>query len=324
MSEVAEVAQSPKEQYLQANSARLEAEYADNAANVDPVEETDTDDGTPEDSMESEVDADGALATTEDDEFESDTDSTPDDDETEGGGYEQRFKDTQAALTEKSQEFSDLKTEYSDRVGALTQAEFDVNDKFGEAEQVATFWSNIAQQDLMQLQQVNVQQLNQQQYAQWQQQVGMATQKANQLNQALANTQQQTKKIKDEQMQRQVAVSRAELDRSIDNFGEVYGDIGKYAIESGVDPKVWQDITDPGLVKILHKAMVASNQPDAIETVTTKTKAKKQQTRNLRDRDEHGRYKANDKAFKTARNPAERRNAYLQREQARYAREYGR
>jgi len=325
MSEVAEVVEvnpnaSSQDQYLQRNSARLEAEYAEKEP---PADELDTD-GIPNEDVESEAGDDGALAITDNDDDDSDTDGIPDEEESDEGDYEQRFKDTQASLTETSQELSELKTEYSERAGALTLAEFSVEDKLVEAEQVAGFWSNVAQQELQQLHQVQVQGLNQEQYANYQQALATAQQKAGYLNQALENTQKQSMAVKDENMRRVVAASKAELSTSIDNFNEVYPDIGKFAVDSGVNPKVWQEITDPGLVKILYKAMQASAAPDAIETAVTKTKAKKQRTQNLRARDEGGRYKQADKAFRTAKTPRDRKAAYLSREQSRMEREYRR
>ena len=306
---------------IDADTARFAAEYGE----IEDRGEPDTQKSIPEKPMESEAGDDGALAVSETDELESDTeDGIPDEGEEEVTDYEQRFKDTQASLTEKSQELSQLRQEQSEAMAEITSIRFDLTDRMNEAEQVASFWANQAQADVQRLQQVNPQQLTQEQYGQWQQQMAAVQHRANQLNQALAQTQQQSKKARDEAMNREAAIARASLERTIDGFQEVYPEIGKYAIEQGVNPRVWRDITDPALVRILHRAMQAEAQPDTVETLTKKTLTKKHQTRNAKVRDERGRFKAANKAIQQARTPQERKHAYTARDRMRLEREYGR
>lgn len=317
---------TPQQQYLQNNQAALEEEYGegDNAGDV-AVDELDTDNGIPGDSMESEDEDDGALSAddTDDEESDTDDDGIPDDEELDGGDYEQRFKDTQAELTEKSQELAAVKADLAERIGEFTQAEFGMQDKMAEVEQTATFLHNMVNQELMQLQQVNVQQLSQEQYAQWQQAAQVAQSKSVKVNQALEYMKTQQAQAKESASNREVKVARAQLEASIDGFQEQYPKIGEYAINAGVNPRVFKDITDPGLIKLLHKAMTVESAPDTIEKVVTKRKAKKQKTRTLRGRDEKGRYSKADQAFKGAKTAGERKQAYLNRESERFKREYG-
>ena len=269
-----------------------EAQMAE-ATSLQPENETDTDSGTPgtesvfnrgkfegELRQALEAEADGAEATTETDNEESDTDDgTPDDEESEEGGYEQRYKDTQAKLTETSQQLSDLKSEYSQSIGQITDARLELEEKLSTVGQQVEFWENVAQYDLQQLGQVNVQQLNQEQYAQWQQQVQAANARAAQVNAAREQYIQQAKAARDEALKREVTVSRSVLTRTIDNFDEVYQEIGQFAVDNGVNPRVFHEITDPGLIRLLHKAMSDAKEPDAIEKVVTKTQAKKRPAR---------------------------------------------
>lgn len=239
------------------------------------TEESDTEEGTPDEAVES-AEGDGALATEDADNEESDTeDGTPDDEESEGDGYEQRFKDTQAKLTETSQALADLKQEYANQVGELTETGMQLQDKLAEVESTAQFYATIAQQDLAQLRQVNVQQLNQEQYAQWQQQVGLAERRFGMLQQRLDAVKRQSHQVKEDAITRAAKISRAQLVRSIDNFDEAYPEIGKFAVSQGVDPRVFKEITDPGLIKIIHGYMQATAQPDAIEKVVSQTQAKR-------------------------------------------------
>lgn len=241
-----------------------------------PVDELDTSDGTPDDTVDTDAEVGDTKAGADEDDKDPDTDDgTPEDDDEPVSEYELRFKDTQAKLTETSQELADLRSEYADEAGSLTDAQFALKERADEVEQMAGFFANMSQQNLQQLRQVNVQQLTQEQYANWQQQVNAATTHAAQLDQFIGQAKEQTQKAKDTAMGREVAVSRAQLSKRIPNFDEVYPDIGKFAAANGVNPRVFRDITDPGLILLLHQGMVASNQPDVIEEVSRRTATKK-------------------------------------------------
>lgn len=316
---------SPQQQYLQKNQQRFEEEYAGDAG---PIDELDTDDsGTPDDSVESDAEDDGALAATDTDDDDSDTDddgSTPDDEDAEEGGFEKRYKDAQAELTRKSQELADIKSEFASQAGEITDARFALQEQTEAVEQVSQFWATMAQNDLQRLQGVNVSTLDQAQYAQWQQQLTAAQHRAGQLNQALAETQKRAQQAKQTAIQRESAIARARLTKVISDFDTVYPEIGKYAVSRGVNPKVFNQITDPGLIEIIHEAMSSNAAGDTIEKLKHKPKAKKPRGKNLRQRDERGRFKQAEQRFRQAKTPAERRQAYLEKEQVRFDSEYRR
>lgn len=240
---------------------------------------TDIDDDTPGVAKGLGDDEDDTSSTTETDEDDSDiSDDTPeDDDEADEGGYKQRFKDTQAKLTETSQQLAAMREEQAESMAELTRTSYELQDRFAEQEQIAGFWMNIAQQDVQRLQQVNVQQLNQQQYAQWQQQSQAAFQRAQQLQQALQQTLAKSKEHRESSRQREAAIARAKLTRSIENFDEAYPKLGQFAVSKGVNPQVFKEITDPGLIQIIHEAMQLQSQPDAIKKIA-QTKQKPNRT----------------------------------------------
>ena len=322
MSEEAVAQEAPvsrQDAYLKSQQGKYDSEYAE------PVGESDAEDGAPDESMESEAGADGALAVDETEEQESDAEGAPDELEPEGVDWEKRYKDTQADNESAREEARAARTELAEGMRDITDARLTLQESLDNAEQTAQFWANQAQQELQQLNAVNVSQLSQEQYAQWQQLKLQATQKAQYMNNALAQTQDQAKAEKNKAIQREAKIAREYLVRTIPDFDNVYPEIQKHAISTrGINPKVVRDITDPALILMIHEDMQARSQPDAVEEIVTKTKAKKRVSNTLRARDAKGRYKQHDREFKEAKTLAGRKNAYLKREEERYKREYGR
>lgn len=316
---------SPRETYLQANAGRYEKEYADKEpVNAKDQIDSDIEHDIPDDSLESDAGDDGALAATDQTEDDSDIDEdTPEGSDVDEGAFEDRYKELQATYTETSQELSALRKEMTDQAEEFTRARFDIQDKVLNVEKAAEFWANMAQGDLQRLEQVNVSQLNQEQYTQWQQQRQIAVQIAQQRHQALALTQEQAQAALKTVTDREVQISRSRLERSIDDFDNAYPEIGKFAVSQGVNQQVFRDIKDPGLIELIHRHMKTVGQPDAIKTIKTKTKAKNRQAKVARGRDERGRFSAADQKFRSARNSKERKQAFLNRENDRFAREYG-
>jgi hypothetical protein len=240
----------------------------------EPESELDTE-GTPSD--EEVAEDDGALAAdkAEDEESDTDDDGTPDDEESDDDGYEQRFKDTQAKLTEASQALAELKKARAEEAGQVTEASIELNERLTEVEGMAQFYADIAEQDLKSLSQVNVRQLSQEEYAQWQQQSAAAQQRSMLLKQRLDQVKAYTKQAKEGASKRTAQVARAQLLHSIDNFDEVYPEIAKFAVDYGVSRAVMQEITDPGLIQLIHEFRNMKSQPDAIEEVTKKARPKR-------------------------------------------------
>lgn len=176
-----------------------------------------------------------------------------------------RFKDTQAALTEKSQELAALREEQAESMAEITRRSYELQDAYAEQEEVAQFWASQAMQDLQRFQGVNIQQLTQEQYAGYQRDFAQARQKAEYHQQALNATKARAKAVRERAIQRAAAVSRASLVRAIPNFDEAYTEIGRYAIQNGVSPDVFREITDPGLIRLIHRGMQADSQKDTIK-----------------------------------------------------------
>ena len=316
--------------FQERTAQRLEAEYAGNTApkGAKPVEASDLEE-TPDLTAESEVAEDDAVATDGTEEEESDLDETPEEEESEHTDWEKRYKDSQIdiqesreAASEAVEELSRVRSEESDTYAQMTSARFELEDRTKESEQIAQYWANKAQADVQRARSINYAQVPPEQISQaqqWQQQAEINYQ---QTQQALNHTIEQGKKLREDSLSREAAISRSRLTRDIPNFDTVYPDIGKFAVEQGVNPQVFKDIVDPGLIRLINRAMNMSATPDIIET-TKQNKAKAPKSRSTQDqpRSLDGKYKKVDQAFKKSRNPKERAALWEERAKMRLAKE---
>jgi hypothetical protein len=316
--------------FQERTAQRLEAEYAGDAApkGVPPVEASDLEE-TPDLTAESEVAEDDAVTTDGTEESESDLEEAPEEEESENTDWEKRYKDSQIdiqesreAVNEAKEELSRVRSEESDTYAQMTSARFELEDRTKQSEQIAQYWANMAQADVQRARSINFAQVPPEQVAQAQQWQQAAEIKYQQTQQALNHTIEQGKKLREESLAREAAISRARLTRDIPNFDDVYPELGKFAVEQGVNPEVFKEIVDPGLIGLINRAMNMSATPDIIET-TKQTKAKAPKARSTQDqpRSTDGKYKKVDQAFKKSRNPKERAALWEERAKLRLAKE---
>lgn len=314
--------------FTERTAQRLEAEYA-GSEGVKAVEESDIQEDTPDLTAESEVSEDDALATDSTDEDDSDLDETPDDDEAGNTDWEKRYKDSQIdiqesreAATTSMEELSRIRAEESDTYAQMTSARYELEDRTKESEQIAQYWANMAQADVRNARSINFAQIPADQVAQAQQWQQQAEIKFQQTQQALKHTVEQGKKLRDDSLSREAAISRARLTREIPDFDQRYPEIGKFAVEQGVSPEVFRDIIDPGLIRLLDRAMTLSVTPDIIET-KKQAKAKAPRSRSTQDppRSLDSKYKKVSEAIKKSTNPKERAALIEERFKLRIAKE---
>jgi hypothetical protein len=319
-----------EQSFVERTAQRLEAEYAGNEApkGGQPVEASDLEE-TPDLTAESEADEDDASATGDTTDDESDLEETPEEEPLDEVTWEKRYKDSQIDIQESreaasvaGEELSRIRSEESDTYAQMTSARFELDDRTKESEQVAQYWANMAQADVQRARSINFALVPPDQVAQAQQWQQQAEIKFQQTQQALNHTIEQGKKLRDDSLSREAAISRARLTREIPDFDAAYPEIGKFAVDQGVNPQVFKDIVDPGLIRLLNRAMNMSATPDIIET-TKQTKAKAPKSRSTQDqpRSLDGKYKKVDAAFKKSRNPRERAALWEERANLRLAKE---
>jgi hypothetical protein len=239
----------------------------------DTPTDTDTDTGTPaaDEVLGAEEETDPAATETDESELDTDT-GTPEEEEEEEGGYEKRFKDTQAKLTETAQELSRVRAEYAEEGAALQALEFEYQDKMEQQGRIANYLAQKAFGRVQQLQMINPSTLNQQQYAQWQQELGATQQIAQQTQADLQRIEAEVKDAKAKSVAREIAISKKYLNNAIPDFAQVYPEICSFMVSQGVSQKVALETTDPGVIKMAHQLMSLLKQPDVIKTTVTQAR----------------------------------------------------
>lgn len=279
-------------------AARLEAEAkGEDPSQLPPGELSDTDEGAPDPKVESVDSDDGALSQDEDEgeyeedieDEESDEDDAPDDDEDpDSETWEKRYKDQQEFLTESreslkaaEEQVTTMRQETAQRMGEITKAGFELEDRFAQVEEVSNMLLQGAAMKLQKANSINLAQVPQEQYQQAQAFVQQAQQEYQRAQAALQQAAQHRKQARDQRLQREVAVAQMDLSGEFPNFiQETYPALGKFAAQYGVNPEVFSSITDPGLIRIINKAMTLSAEPDTPTELVRKPKAKKHRSRN--------------------------------------------
>lgn len=315
---------------------RLEAEYESKDPNggkpPQPVEVSDVDD-TPEPTAESEDDSDGVLSAEDTDETESDVDDdTPEEEELDDIPWEQRYKDSQKDIQESreaakqaTEQLESLRAEESAAMADITGARFELQDLAEKNEQIAQHWANKALLEVQQARSINFANIPPEQVAQaqqWQQQAEINYQRT---QAELSQTIESASKARADAIAREAAISRAKLTREIPNFDEVYPELGKFAVDNGVNPKVFQEIVDPGLIKAIYKLMTLSATPNTIEAVkkTIQAKAPRAKSGQNQPRSIDGKFKRVDEAYRKEKDPKQRARLWEERTALRLAKEKG-
>lgn len=240
----------------------------------------DTAQGTPA-PLEDQADGDSASATAGDEAAESDIENdTPDEDGSEEGGFEKRFKDTQAKLTETSQELSDLsgkydalREEHAGSIAAVAEASHSLR---ARAQEVDGILQQIAQPVAHQLQQLNSMQvsgLSQEQYGQWQATRQGLEQQLQGLNQMIRRAQ----SAYAEAHEREQTVTQRTLDTLIPDFAGKEDAIYQHALKKGISERTLRVLNDPYVINLIEEDRLRSESPDAIREVQRTGTGKRRQ-----------------------------------------------
>ena len=284
---------------------RLATERAETEATPEPTEEPtgdpDVEEGTLEDgSLDSAVDMEGEL--------------DPDAEALEGDPVDGEPLEVSVEYTELEDKYKSLEQEFS-RVTAnrkeieasldtakskATEALYAVEDKFGEAEQLAEYFVGMANQQLQQLSQVNPATLTQEQFGQYQQAYQSAQMQANQHAQLVEQIKTQRDETRNLQKEREAEIAKERLKVRIPDWsGEKYQALGKIAEDYGYAPKEFFESTDHRLILLLNDVAASKDAAKAVETKVAKAKPKPPRTGSARpqERNERGQYKRAQKAF---------------------------
>jgi uncharacterized phage infection (PIP) family protein YhgE len=220
---------------------RLAAERPVEEAIAEPTEEPVLGDPeveeAPEDGIDDTVDTEGEL--------DPETEEAEEGDPLEDGEtpeVSEEYTELEAKYKSLEQEFSRVTANRKEIERSLDEAKtkasealYAIEDKFGEAEQIADYFVGMANQQLQQLSQINPATLTQEQFGQYQQayqQAQLQVQQHTQLVEQIKNEREETRKT---QKDREAEIARERLKVRIPDWsGEKYRALGELAVEKKV------------------------------------------------------------------------------------------
>lgn len=236
----------------------------------------------------------------EDEQLEPDSDDQPDHD------WEKRYKDIQRELTRYQQEREGYTSEISEMMVESTRTQHELEDSLGQAKQMAEMltqqWAGNAQK----FRNIDWSQVPADQIPALQQQAQQAIVAEQQARQHLEMVNHQQSAIYEKQMQRQAAVATQRLKVRVPNWNqETYSSIRNHAQGLGLDPKMFNTITDPAVIEMFHDSMMYRSAGKKAKTLS-KQKSRKPSAANTQrsSRDNRGRFASAKQNFES--NPGQK------------------
>ena len=199
-----------------------------------------------------------------------------------------------------------------DEFYATAQTEFvkmrhDFEDTLGEAKRQAEFFGGIATQQLHQLQSVNPATLPPEQQSQYYQQLNMATQQAQHMQQALERVKTQEQEHRDLMKRREADIARAAIKSRIPDWdNQVYANIGEIAQEFGYSSEEYAEMTDARFILMANEIRKVRKPGEAVKKTTQQRKTNPPRSRAAKSqqRNSKGQYIKAQEAF--MKNPGEK------------------
>lgn len=185
-----------------------------------------------------------------------------------------------------------------------SEALYQIEDKYSEAEQVADYFVGMANQQLQQLSQVNPATLTQEQFGQFQQAYQAAQMQVQQHTQLVEQIRSQREETRSKQKEREAEIARERLKVRIPDWsGEKYRALGEIAKDYGYSEKEFFDSTDHRLILLLNEVASGKEAAKVVESKVAKTKPKPPRQSNARpqERNEKGQFKRAAEAFHNAK-----------------------
>ncbi len=277
----------PQPSFRERKAAQLSGER-DVAAEAPPVERADPtlEERTLHQDTESTEDltqdspqgqADDEYEEDDDGQLSEDPDGTLDassEDDTEGShDWEKRYSDLRSEYDRVTGSREEMTSEHAEAMGETLRLRFDLEDRMQEAVGRAEYMANVMNGNANQYRNINWSQVPAEQLPQ----VQAAAQQALAQEQQATAAWNQVKEQSDEAMsvvkQREAAIAKTRLKRSIGLNNEVYGQLREYATSRGMDLRQFNEITNPVIIEDMHHAMTMRAAGNTVQT-SNKRKAK--------------------------------------------------
>ena len=273
--------------------------------------------GTPEPEVTDDVIDVEAHEVEDEIEPESDEDQTLEDVEHD---WEKRFKDAQAELTKLYQNRDEFETEMASQLTEVKRREFELDDVLRDSRQHAELLMNALTGQADQYRNIDFNQVPADQVGALQQAAKQAFAQEQQVSQALEQIKARQKQAYDTQMQREAELTRTRLKKTIPGWSnETYDGLREYAVSRGLDPTLFNSITNPAVIEMIHDSMQLRSAGSKAKTLS-KRKSQKLSTANspTRVRDARGKFASAKQAFNDTPN---QRGAFAKMKEAQLAME---
>lgn len=289
---------------------RLAAERGDaepQVANPEPTEELEYSDPEGGEALEDGVD--DAVDTEE--EFDPESEAVDGDPE-DGEPLEvsQEYKELEDKYKSLEAEFSRITANRKEIEASLEVARTesvrmrqDLESKFEEAEQVANYYADMANQQLQQLSAVNPATLTQEQWGQYQQAFQQAQMQSQQNAYLLEQIRQKRNETLETAKKREAEVARERLKVRIPDWSsEKYNKLGEVAKDYGYSPEEFFETTDHRLMILLNEVAASKEAAKVVQNKVEKTKPKTPKHANARtqERNAKGQYAKAAQTFQNA------------------------
>lgn len=213
---------------------------------------------------------------------------------------EEKYKSLEKEFSRVTENRKAIEQSLDEAKSKASEAMYAIEDKFGEAEQIAEYFVGMANQQLQQLSQVNPATLTQEQFGQFQQAYQAAQMQVQQHNQLIEQIRTERDSTREKQKEREAEIARERLKVRIPDWsGEKYRALGEVAKDYGYSEKEFFDSTDHRLIVLLNEVAASKDAAKVVENKVTKTKTKQPRQGNARpqERNERGQFKRAQQAF---------------------------
>ena len=252
-----------------------------------------------------------------DDTVDTEGELDPDAEALEGDPAEGETPEVSPEYTELEEKYKSLEREFSrvtdnrkaieksldDAKVKASEALYQIEDKYSEAESVADYFVGMANQQLQQLSQVNPATLTQEQFGQFQQAYQAAQMQVQQHTQLVEQIRSNREETRSKQKDREAEIARERLKVRIPDWsGEKYRALGEIAKDYGYSEKEFFDSTDHRLILLLNEVASGKEAAKVVESKVAKTKPKPPRQSNARpqERNERGQFRRAAEAFNSA------------------------
>lgn len=299
--------------------ARVEQPAPENVQGTAPEEIDDAvieEPGTPESESTDGILEEEAAAHDQDDDVEP-QDETPDEVEHD---WQKRYKDAQAELTRLQQSREEFEGELTHQLTEVKRREYELEDTLVEARGNAELLLNALKGQADRYRNVDLSTIPADQLPQWQQQAAAAFQHEQQVMAALNHIKEQHKNAHELQVKREADLALTRLRRTIPGWSnDKYRELGEYAKSRGLDPTLFNAVTNPAVIEMFHDSMMYRQAGSKAKTVSKQKMSKPANANSpTRVRDARGKFVSAKQAFEQAPNE---RGAFAKMKEAQLAME---